>query len=58
MVGLGAGMTLVFGIIASVVYLRPDTLAEKDINPISFLPDKLKKISVLATMVKRLEAVA
>ncbi|MBL0316257.1 MAG: lipopolysaccharide biosynthesis protein [Flavobacteriales bacterium] len=58
MVGLGAGMTLVFGIIASVVYLRPDTLGKKDINPISFLPDKLKKISVLATMVKRLEAVA
>lgn len=58
MVGLVAGMALVFGIIASVVYLRPDTLGKKDINPISFLPDKLKKISVLATMVKRLEAVA
>ena len=57
-VSLAFGGTLVFGTIALVVYLRPDTLGHREINLLSYLPDKLKKIRIVSKMMSRLDGLA
>jgi PST family polysaccharide transporter len=45
----------VFGVVLLVIYNRPQLLGDKEINPLYFLPERIKKHRWLASMMNKLE---
>jgi O-antigen/teichoic acid export membrane protein len=49
------GAAYVLGVVAMAVYNRPQMLGNKDINPLYFLPERIRTHRLLSDMMKKLE---
>ncbi len=47
-------LILVFGILAVLIYFKPQLLGGKTINPLTYIPEKLKKLVLVRNMLARL----
>lgn len=57
-IALTFGAVFVFGAIGGSIFLRPDILGKKEINILSYLPEKIRKFSIIAGMIKKLDKLA